>query len=230
MVARLADVSVRPAPSALTDEEIVTRVIAGEPELFELLMRRHNRRIYRAVRAVLKSDDDCEDVMQQAYVSAFAHLRQFRGAARFTTWLTRIAVNQAIQHRRRVEGRPESRLSDGHASPANTDVAPSPEHAAYAAELGHILESALDTLSAPYRIVFALREIEGMSTAETAAALDINEDTVKTRLHRAKAHLRERIARQLGSAADEVYAFHLSRCDRVVENVMRQLGISTNTY
>lgn len=209
-----------------SDEEIIARVLDGEQALFELLMRRHNQRVYRTVRAILRRDDDCEDVMQQTYINAFLHLGQFQRHARFSTWLTRIAVNEAIQRGRRLGRRPEEHLPDGDAAHVPPASAPDPEHASYAIELGALLESAVDALPDPYRIVFALREIEGLSTAETAASLALNEDTVKTRLHRAKTRLRSHIVAQLGASSPEIYAFHLSRCDRVVNHVLSHLGIS----
>ena len=211
------------AAGVASDEEIIGRVLGGEPGLFELLMRRHNQRVYRTVRAILRRDDDCEDVMQETYINAFVHLKQFQRNAQFSTWLTRIAVNEAIQRGRKIDRRPEGHLPDDDAAaqPAND---PSPEHTTYANELSMVLESAVDALSLPHRVVFTLREIEGMSTAETAASLEINEDTVKTRLHRAKAQLRAQIVQRLGAACPEIYAFHLMRCDRVVSNVLKQLG------
>ncbi|MGE0039549.1 MAG: RNA polymerase sigma factor [Vicinamibacterales bacterium] len=210
---------------ALPDEAIIARVLAGEPGLFEALMRRHNARVYRTVRAVLRRDEECEDVMQQTYISAYRHLAGFERHARFSTWLTRIAVNEAIQRTRRVSRRQESPLPrpDG---PGPVASAPDPEHAAYAAELGRLLEAAIDALPDPYRVVFALRELEGMSTAEVAETLDLKEDTVKTRLHRARTSLRHQLTSRLGARSPELYAFHLSRCDRVVAGVLRTLDIN----
>ena len=212
------------AAPGVEDEEIIARVVGGESPLFEVLMRRHNQRVYRTVRAILGSDGDCEDVMQQTYVNAFLHLRQFQRNARFSTWLTRIAVNEAIQRGRRRDRRAEVGLSDDAAvvPPAS---APNPEHAAYATELGHLLDTVVDALPDSYRVVFVLREIEGMSIAETAETLALNHDTVKTRLHRAKAHLRAQIAQRLGTSSPVLYGFHLSRCDRVVAGVRQQLCI-----
>ena len=211
------------AADELTDEDIVDRIRGGEVALYEMLIRRHNQRLYRTIRAILRDDRDVEDVMQQAYVDAYRHLDQFRGAAKFSTWLTRIAVNRAIR-----SGRGARR---GLALvPAISDVgltieqtaAPviDPEHAMYGHELRVLLESSIERLPEPFRIVFVMREVEGLSTAETAACLEINEDTVKTRLHRAKRLLREHLDSRLGPAAGSVYRFHLSRCDRVVAGVM----------
>ena len=216
-------VPVQTAADELTDETIVDRVRGGDIALYEILVRRHNQRLYRTIRAILRDDRDVEDVMQQAYVDAYTHLDQFRGTAKFSTWLTRIAVNRAIRSgrgvRRGLELVPpaaDQELAIAHAPAPNLD----PEHAMYGHELKVVLESLIEELPESFRVVFVMREVEGLSTAETAACLDINEETVKTRLHRAKRQLRDRLDRQLGPASSSVYAFHLTRCDRVVAGVM----------
>ena len=210
----------------LTDEAIVDRVRGGEVALYEILVRRHNQRLYRTIRAVLRDDRDVEDVMQQAYIDAYAHLDQFRGSAKFSTWLTRIAVNRAIRTGRRTRtglalapppGDPELAIEQAPTSDID------PEHEMYGHELKVVLESLIEQLPDQFRMVFVMREVEGLSTAETAACLDINEETVKTRLHRAKRLLKDQLDRQLGPASSSVYAFHLSRCDRVVAGVMAEV-------
>jgi RNA polymerase sigma-70 factor, ECF subfamily len=210
----------------LSDEAIVDRVRGGDTALYEILVRRHNQRLYRTIRAILRSDSDVEDVMQDAYVDAYRHLDQFKGEARFATWLTRIAVNRAIRkghgerkHLALAVSDHEHDLAIERAPAADLD----PEHTMYGHELKTVLESLIDELPDPFRVVFVLREVEGLSTAETATSLQINEDTVKTRLHRAKRLLRDRLDRRLGPAASDVYPFHLTRCDRVVAGVMQQI-------
>ena len=212
----------------LADEAIVDRVRAGDAGLYEILIRRHNQRLYRAIRAILRRDDDVEDVMQQVYVDAYQHLDQFRGTAKFSTWLTRIAVNRAIRIGHGTRRSLEIVTPDSTNLAIELAAAPEldPEHTMYGHELQGILESLIDQLPDPFRVVFVLREVEGLSTAETAACLSINEDTVKTRLHRAKRLLRERLDRRLGPAAGSVYQFHLTRCDRVVAGVMSALRCS----
>lgn len=212
----------------LADEAIVDRVRAGDAGLYEILIRRHNQRLYRAIRAILRRDDDVEDVMQQVYVDAYQHLDQFRGTAKFSTWLTRIAVNRAIRIGHGTRRSLEIVTPDSTNLAIELAAAPEldPEHTMYGHELQGILESLIDQLPDPFRVVFVLREVEGLSTAETAACLSINEDTVKTRLHRAKRLLRERLDRRLGPAAGSVYRFHLTRCDRVVAGVMSALRCS----
>jgi RNA polymerase sigma-70 factor (ECF subfamily) len=209
----------------LTDEDIVTRVIQGQTALFEVLMRRHNERIYRAVRAILRDDRDSEDVMQQAYVNAYAHLRQFDRRAAFSTWLTRIAVNEAIA-RARKQGRYEPLESEEGVveTLSSGGAAPDPERLAFARELAELMEAAVDELPDGCREVFVLREIQGMSTSETADVLEVSEDVVKTRLSRAKATLRRDLLERAGLSAPYTFAFHQSRCDRVVQAVFERMG------
>ena len=217
-----------PITDELADDVIVERVRAGDAGLYEILIRRHNQRLYRAIRAILRRDDEVEDVMQQVYVDAYKHLDQFRGTAKFSTWLTRIAVNRAIRsgHSTRKSLAIVTPDSAHHAIEQATAPELDPEHTMYGQELQTILESLIDQLPDSFRVVFVLREVEGLSTAETADCLSINEDTVKTRLHRAKRLLREQLDRRLGPAAGSVYQFHLTRCDRVVAGVMSALRCS----
>ena len=205
----------------LSDEELARRVAAGEGALFEILMRRHNQSVYRAVRAVLRNDDDAEDVMQQAYLNAYRALGQFAGTARFSTWLTRIAVNEALARRRKrwpmqTENELEITLVES--------TAPDPEAEAANAELREVMEREVAALPDPFRAVVVLRDIEGLSTAETAESLGISEDLVKTRLHRAHLALRDRLYERAGVTLTSLFAFGNARCDRVVDAVMRSLA------
>lgn len=210
-----------------TDEEIAHRVREGETALFEVLMRRHNQRVYRAVRAILRDEAEVEDVMQQAYVLAFTHLSQFEGSARFSTWLIRIAVNEALQHLRRRHRLVALDSEDGRQEEGMKRLernAPDPEQQAFGRELGRLLELTVDELPVLYRSVFMLREVERLSTAEAAAALSVSEEVVKTRLHRAKALMRERLEGRLDSQLGEAFAFQAPRCDRVVAAVLARIG------
>ncbi|HET6146665.1 MAG TPA: RNA polymerase sigma factor [Polyangia bacterium] len=228
---------VDPLSSTLSDEEIVARVSAGQVDLFEVLMRRHNQRVFRAARAIVRDDAEAEDVMQEAYVRAYAQLGQFEGRAQWSTWVTRIAVNEALGRLRRggrfvhtdLDREQEAKVdrSDEAWRNANGGSAPfpvGPEDQAAARELGGFLEHAMDSLPDIYRTVFVLREVEEMSTAEAATTLDISEELVKVRLHRARAALRQRLDERVGSALRGVYDFHLTRCDRVVAAVMARIG------
>ena len=204
--------------TVLTDEEVIRRVCDGETALFEIVMRRYNQRVYRAVRAILRDDAEAEDVMQQAYLNAFAHLRQFAGEAKFSTWLTRIAVNEALA-RIRKNGRATEETMDDFESPA-----PDPEQQAVTSQIRDVLESEIAALPDAYRSVIVLREVEGLSTGETAECLSVSEDVVKQRLHRARTMLRDNLYRRAGVTFEDVYAFGNARCDRVVERVMAVLS------
>lgn len=214
----------RPLPGGeqLSDEEVVQRVIAGDSALFEILMRRHNQRIYRAVRAILREDEDVEDVMQQAYLNAYQHLHQFAGQALFSTWFTRIAVNEALA-RRRKRGRTVGEGDDQVTLSLLEAHQPDPETDAAAAELREVMEREVTALPDSFRAVLLLRDVEAMSTSEAAACLDISEDLVKTRLHRARTLLRENLYRRAGVSMESLFLFGNARCDRVVRNVMAQI-------
>ncbi len=208
-----------------TDEEVVARVLAGDEALFEIIMRRYNQRLYRIARSILRDDDEAEDVMQDAYVRAFQHLGQFEGRAKFSTWLTRIAVHEALgrAHRRaRFEGLDSMVETNGESIMASQ--APSPEQQASAGELSALLEQAVLALPENYRIIVMMRDIEELSTAETAAALDLTEENVKVRLHRARALLRRELFARAGASAANSFAFLAPRCDRVVKTVFERLA------
>jgi RNA polymerase sigma-70 factor (ECF subfamily) len=211
---------------SLSDEAVIARIRGGEPGCFELLMRRHNRRVFRATRAILKRDDEAEDVMQEAYVRAYEHLADFRGEASFATWITRIAIHEALARKRKQQR--FDAFDPASQEPINLSVESprSPEQEVNDQQLRAVLERAIDTLPDEFRAVFVLRAVEQMTGAETAACLDIPEETVKTRLHRARLRLQELIAGALDTNATQAYQFHLSRCDRVVKGVMDRLGVS----
>jgi RNA polymerase sigma-70 factor (ECF subfamily) len=218
-----------PARPSVSDEEVVARVRDGELPLFELLMRRYNQRLYRVARAILRDEQAAEDVMQHAYVNAFAHLAQFEGRARFSTWLTRIAVHEALARARR-RGRfaridPAWDVGRSGAAGLPADVRPDPEQQAQAAELRVLLEAAIDALPEAYRAAFVLREAEGLDTGEVADCLEISEAAVRTRLHRARAFLRRRIHERTGACSASAFSFYLTRCDRVVGGVLTRLGL-----
>ncbi len=211
---------------ACSDEEIVERVKRGDTALYEIIMRRYNQRLYRVARAILRDDAEAEDVMQDAYVRAYQHLHQFAGRAQFSTWLTRIAVHEALSRlrRRNRNQQLDDTGQDGEISMNMVETSPDPEQSASRAELSHLLEEALLDLPQPYRTVVMLRDVEGMSTAETAATLDLTEDNVKVRLHRGRAMARGWIVERVGAQAKNAFPFMGARCDRVVEKVLTRLG------
>jgi RNA polymerase sigma-70 factor, ECF subfamily len=214
--------------AALADEEVVRRVRAGQTGLFEILMRRYNQRLYRVARAILRDDAEAEDVMQHAYVAAYIHLDQYAGRALFSTWLTRIAVHEALARLRR-RGREVAGAGGPWGDPDEDVISlqrsagPDPEQQVLEGEMRLLLESAIESLPLAYRSVFVLREVEGLTTLETAECLGVSADVVKTRLHRARALLREALYQRMGPPGD-AYPFACPRCDRVVAAVLAQLG------
>jgi RNA polymerase sigma-70 factor (ECF subfamily) len=207
------------------DEALIQQVLGGDTAPFELLMRRYNERVYRAARAIVRDEQEAEDVMQQAYVNAFTHLRQFSGAARFSTWLTRIAINEALARVRR-QGKYESfddELSNVEPLMSNRP-AENPEREAFGHELRGLLEWAIDSLPNGMREVFVLREVEGLSTLDVAECLGVSEDVVKTRLSRGRAALRRLLLERTGATAPEAFRFYRPRCDRVVAEVLARIG------
>jgi len=211
-----------------SDEEVVKRVLDGETALYELLMRRHNQRLYRVARAILRDDAEAEDVMQDAYVRAYQNLASFEGRAKFVTWLTRIAVHEALtrsRRRLRFQALDPADESNGEIMQSPASSGRSPEEQAYDRELAAVLEKAVSSLSEDHRLVFMLRDVEGMTTEETAHCLNLTEENVKVRLHRARAGLRKRLYRVAGATASRCFQFHAVRCDRVVKNVFATLEI-----
>lgn len=210
--------------STSTDEDLVRDILAGQLALYEPLMRRNNRRVYRAAVAILRDDAEAEDVMQDAYVRAFEHLREFDGRARFSTWLTRIAVNEALARtRRRRQHAALDPLSEDSDMPHARG--PSPEQTTSDREMRGVLERAIRALPDDFRAVFMLRAVEEMSGAETAEALGIPEDTVRTRLHRARGRLQELLLAELEPRTTAAFEFQAPRCDRVVSGVFHRLSI-----
>jgi RNA polymerase sigma-70 factor (ECF subfamily) len=216
----------------LSDEQIVQRIRSGDVACYEQLVRRYNQRVYRVVRAILRDDAEAEDVMQDAYLAAYRHLDGFAGRARFSTWLIRIAANQALDRLRKT-GRfvpfdptleeARARLIDARAAALSRD----PEQQLGDRQIGRMLELAIDALPPPYRMAYVLRELEGMSTADAAECLGVEVGTVKTRVHRARLLLREALGREVGDAAADVFAFGGERCQRVTAAVLEEIGANS---
>jgi RNA polymerase sigma-70 factor (ECF subfamily) len=215
---------------ALDDVGLVQHVQRGNSAAFGVLMRRYNRRLYRTARAILKDDGGAEDALQEAYVAAYRHIGDFRGDAAIGTWLTRIVVNQALQALRKTRRErvvvPFDETADAE-SLAEVADAPggTPENLMLRAEMRRLIERKIDQLPESYRTVFMLREVEGMTVEETAAALDIPAATVRTRLFRAKVRLREALAQELDVATQDVFGFDGERCDRIVRTVLERIEV-----
>lgn len=207
------------------DECVVRRVLAGDVEAFEIIVRRYNQRLYRFARGYVPDDQDAREIVQECYVRAYLNLASFRGPGGFSTWLHVIARNEALgllrRQRREIPTEPES--MNHRFDEVATLHAPDPAVALETERMGKALESALDRLPEAFRAVFVLRAIEGMSARETALILDVNEKTVKTRLFRARRLLRERFRRHLQDAGDAVYEFAGARCDALTAAVMARV-------
>lgn len=210
----------------LPDEEVVRRVLDGDTAVFEIIMRRYNQRLYRVARAILRDDSEAEDVMQDAYVRAYQHLGQFAGRSQFSTWLTRIAIHEALaraQRRKRVDQLSANEWKDGEGEMNVATSALNPEEQLSVSELGRALEGAILSIPEQYRLVLMMRDIEQMSTIETASALDLSEENVKVRLHRARAMVRKELFARAGAEAASAFGFMGVRCDRVVAMVMGRI-------
>ncbi len=226
-----------PAASPVSDADLVVRIGRRDQAAFETLMRRHNGRLFRVARAILKDDAEAEDALQDAYLDAYRRIGDFRGDSQLGTWLTRIVINQALMRLRRQKrdrvvvpfgarrGKdaelPELDMAD--------DKAESPTDATMRAEVRRILERRIDELPVAFRTVFVMREVEDMTVEETATCLSIPAATVRTRLFRARALLREALARDMDSATVEVFGFAGERCDRIVAGALARAGAPPST-
>lgn len=210
------------------DQALVHRVIAGDHSAFELVMRRHNRRLFRLARATLKNSADAEDALQEAYLCAYRSMAKFRGDSTLSTWLARVLLNECFGRLRRDARRQNViPLANTH-SEIVVDTMPdndaeNPDKALIRAEMRELIERKLDQLPAAFRTVFMLRSVEEMSVEETAQCLDIPEATVRTRHFRAKSLLRESLAQDIDLAKRDVFEFGGAHCDRIVAAVLLRL-------
>jgi RNA polymerase sigma-70 factor (ECF subfamily) len=214
---------------ATTDADLVARAQAGEREAFSPLMQRHNRRLYRVARAVLGDEAEAEDVVQEGYLRAFSHLKDFRGEASVETWLTRIVLNEALGRLRRRRKMVDLSVLDVGGERSRILMFPGversadPESDAARAQIRRLLERAVDDLPPAFRTVFVMRDVEGMSMEETATHLGIRAETVKTRLHRARRLLRSALEGQFAATLQDTFPFDGARCARMSDQVMRRL-------
>jgi RNA polymerase sigma-70 factor (ECF subfamily) len=219
------------AAERLTDTELIHRTQAGDMRALEILMRRHNRTLYRTARAILRDDAEAEDAVQEAYLQAYKALGTFRGESKLSTWLVRITANEALMRRRKharsavVVPMDTATASEQWEDPMADE--PGPEHDALRGEMRRLLESRIDALPDGYRAVFVLRALEELTVEETAAALDIPEPTVRTRYFRARGLLRESLARDIDRTLEDAFGFAGERCDRIVANVLARIKAGT---
>ncbi|NLS04743.1 RNA polymerase sigma factor [Rhizobium sp. P32RR-XVIII] len=218
-------------PSGSDDADLVAGARRKEPEAFRAIMRRYNQQLFRIARGVVRDDSVAEDIVQETYVRAFQHLDQFRGEALLSTWLHRIALNEALGRLRQSARRSEVPLTAEEKGaeilrfPAVMDV-DDPEKAMAQRQIVRLVEEAMDTLPESFRLVFIARVVEGMSIDDTASLLGIRAETVKTRLHRARALLRRKLDEQIGPAFLDVFPFAGWRCERLTEKVINRLGLT----
>lgn len=214
------------------DADLVARIRRHDQAAFETLMRRYNGRLFRAARSIVTDDAEAEDALQDAYLDAYRHIGDFRGGARLSTWLTRIVINRALM---RVRSRKRDRVvvpfadmpmnnDDESITDAPDERTESPSSATLRAELRRILERRIDALPAAFRTVFIMREVNDLTVDETAEVLSIPAATVRTRLFRARALLREALARDMDAATLDVFGFAGERCDRIVAGVLARTG------
>lgn len=223
-----------PAPQTapvLSDNELAERIGRRDRVAFEAMMRQYNRRLYRVARAILNQDADAEEVLQEAYLIAYQHVAEFQGKSKLSTWLTRIVINEALQRMRSMKRHrvviPFANVDNGEeVMTTRAETKPeTPEKASMRAEMRRLLEREIESLPVAFRTVFILREVEEMTVEETAECLDLTEATVRTRLFRAKSHLREALAREMDVAAANAFDFDGARCDRVVAGVLRRVAV-----
>jgi len=209
----------------ISDQDIIARILQGEKELYALIVRRYNKRLYRVAMSIINDDAEVEDVMQVAYINAYEKLGTFASRASFSTWLTRILINESLlrlKKRGRSINMNDDKM-DTEIYQQNINEVQTPVAKMLNSELKIALEQAIGQLPEKYRTVFVMREIEDMNVAETQECLDISEANVKVRLNRAKAILKESLSQYYTNS--DIFHFHLSRCNRVTEEVMK--GIET---
>lgn len=231
-----AAAAVHPARTAFTDladVELAQRAGRGDASAFEAIMRRHNRLLFRCARSVLRSDADAEDALQDAYLQAWRSIAAFRADAKLSTWLVRIVI-RAAQQRLRSQQRRSARViaiddavldeeDEAMSIDAPIDPDAEPDRVAMRAELQRLIEQRIDALPEAFRTVFVLRAVQELDANEVAAALGLPEATVRTRFFRARARLREGLARDLGLAVEDAFAFDGARCDRIVAAVLSRI-------
>lgn len=214
-------------PTADGDSELAMLAARGDTRAFETIMRRHNRLLFRAVRSILTSDGEAEEAVQEAYLKAWRALASFRAESRLSTWLVRIAINEALQRARRRSGvvipLDGANPAESPGAQAEDDADQRPDRMVDRARMRRVMEAHIDALPAIFRTVFMLRAVEELSVEETAQALQVPPATVRTRFFRARGLLRESLSRELDFATEDAFNFAGARCDRIVAKVLAAL-------
>lgn len=212
------------------DLELARRAVARDGSAFRTIMTKYNQRLYRIARSIIPNNSDAEDVVQEAYVRAFAHLENFRGESKLATWLSRIVINEALGRLRKKRRAAEIAGSTDRVAEAQIIQFPSttsyddPERTMAQRQILQLVERATDNLPDVFRTVFIARVIEGLSIEETAELLDVRPETVKTRLHRARALVRKELDEQIGPVLLDAFPFAGRRCERMTTTIMKRLG------
>ena len=213
------------------DAELIRRALGRDEAAVRAIMTANNRRLYRLARGILRNDAEAEDVVQETYVRAFTHLAEFRGESSLSTWLSRIAMNEALGRLRRerpsveLSSLPQGTLEAQIIQFPHSGRSEDPEKSMAQRQIQHVVEHAIDELPEAFRIVFITRVIEGMNVEETADILGLKPETVKTRLHRARTMLRDNVEKKIGPVVMEAFPFAGKRCERLTEAVLNRLGL-----
>jgi RNA polymerase sigma-70 factor (ECF subfamily) len=227
----LSTASITPVPDSLHDDGIVARIIAGDRNALRLLMQRHNQRLFRTARSILRNDAEAEDALQEAWLHAWRAMSGFQHNSRLSTWLVRIVINEALGRLRKSSRRAQvisldgQNVDDTREAEADTEntVPEQPELTVYRGEMRRLVEQRIDALPDAFRTVFVLRAIEEMTVAETSECLDLPEATVRTRFFRARRLLREALAVEIDLATDEAFGFDGERCERITRQVLARI-------
>ena len=205
----------------LTDEQVITEILAGEKNKYALLMRKYNQRLYRITKGYLQDEAEIEDTMQDTYVKAYQNLAKFEGRSQFGTWVTKILINECLQRVKKISRKDLYENTAENSITMNITDHQNPETKALNRELKQVLEKNIESLPEKYKVVFLMREVEHMSIEETSQVLDLSIANVKIRLNRAKAMLRKSLSELY--PVREVFEFNLIRCNRIAENVMARI-------
>jgi RNA polymerase sigma-70 factor (ECF subfamily) len=221
------------APNA-DEHDLLVRARRRDKAAIRTIVRQNNRRLFRVARSILRDDGEAEDAVQEAYVRAFSHLGDFEEKSKLSTWLTRIVVNEALGRLRRRRRDPDPADIDSIVAVTDDNVVPfplagpqlDPERAMAQTEIHSMLEKAIDALPEAYRVVLVARVIEEMSIEETADLFKLRPETVKTRLHRARALLRQDMEQKFGPLLTQTFPFAGRRCERMADRVIERLGLA----
>lgn len=210
----------------MTDGEVIQHVLLGNKNAFEILMRRNNQLLYRTIKGILHDDQEIQDVMQETYIKSYINLSSFKGSSKFSTWLIQIGINEALaRHKKSKKNEIYTDYNQSLELEMNQiqDINKNPDNIILQEELKGILENAIEQLPSEYRVIFLLREIEGLNNQDIANSLDITTNNVKVKLHRAKNFLKKELLKSASKAS--LFEFGNVKCDLLVEKVMKCISM-----